>query len=302
MDYKKDNQTSGIRQPEDRTQGQLMAPKSSVTVLKSINDFDGMNHEIAQAFLFKKAEKLATALYLVTSFLSDNEPLKRNIREAGINIISDITSFGNTTMSDTVSSVKKVMSDIEKVVALLEISATAGFMSEMNLTILREEYLSLVQALGSRKKEGESGFVFGREFFSTRETSTNSFGQEEKTGVLYKGHLKDTPPSSSRMRGSTSSFVGATLSDNLNNKSQNQFSEVGKNTRPQKNTEDKESRREMIISLIQEKGELSIKDITTHFSTCGEKTIQRELAALVATNVLKKTGDRRWSRYSLFVL
>ena len=301
MDYKKDNQSFGIRQPEDKTQGQLMAPKSSVTVLKSITDFDGMNHEISQAFLCKKAEKLATALYLITSFLSDSEPLKWNIRKEGINILTDITSFGSTTMSDTVNSVKKVMSDIEKVIALLEISATAGFMSEMNLTILREEYLSLIQTLGAKKKEGESGFVFGREFFTARETPTISFGQqEEKTSVFYKGQIKDTPPSFSRKPESMPAIGEKNFSDNLY-KGHGGSSEVGKTISNPKASEDKQSRREMIISLIQEKGELSIKDITTHFSTCGEKTIQRELASLVTSNVLKKTGDRRWSRYSIFV-
>jgi len=30
-----------------------------------------------------------------------------------------------------------------------------------------------------------------------------------------------------------------------------------------------------------------------------EKTIQRELQALVATGAVKKEGERRWTRYSL---
>ena len=198
------------------------------------------------------------------------------------------------------------MSDIEKVVSLLEISATAGFMSEMNLTILKEEYLSLVQALGSRKKGGlEEGFVFGREFFSTRGTPRHLPNQEEKSEELSKGQVKDTGAqsvplpvvrtsdnsSSSRMRESSSLISGKPISDN------NSF--MGKTILETKKTVEKTSRREMIIALIKDKKEISIKDITNHFPDCGEKTIQRELAALVATNVLKKTGDRRWSKYSL---
>jgi hypothetical protein len=302
MEYKKEVQNN-IGQTEPKNQGQLVPSKNTVTVLKSVSDFDEINHEISYAFLCKKAEKLATALYLITGFLSDSEPLKWNIRESGLAVLTDVTSFGNTVVSETSQRVKKIMSDIEKVVSLLEISATAGFMSEMNLAILKEEYLSLVQALGSRKKGGlEEGFVFGREFFSTRGTPRHLPNPEEKSEELSKGQVKDTGVQS--VRSSSLSSEGRTevgcaspvvsgkpISDNN--------SSMWKTILETKKTVEKTSRREMIIALIKDKKEISIKDITNHFPDCGEKTIQRELAALVATNALKKTGDRRWSKYSL---
>ena len=42
-----------------------------------------------------------------------------------------------------------------------------------------------------------------------------------------------------------------------------------------------------------------IKDIVMSITGCSEKTIQRELSALVAQGVLKKIGEKRWSRYEL---
>jgi hypothetical protein len=304
MEFQKDTQQNNIGQAEAKNQGQLVPSKSTVTVLKSVSDFDEINHEISYAFLCKKAEKLATALYLITGFLSDNEPLKWNIREGGLSVLSDVTSFGNTAVSETSQRVKKIMSDIEKTISLLEISATAGFISEMNLTVLKEEYLSLVQALASRKKGGmEESFVFGREFFSTRGTI--------KKEEFYKGQLKDTSSSSS-VRPSALSSEGRTevgcVSSDISSSSRMREStsvsdaKVVSDTVGIKNETQKNSRKEVIIRLIKEKGEggeLSIKDITARFTDCGEKTIQRELAALVVSGVLKKTGDRRWSKYSL---
>lgn len=63
----------------------------------------------------------------------------------------------------------------------------------------------------------------------------------------------------------------------------------------------KNDRQVAIINTIKEKGELSIKDLTDVIQGCSEKTIQRELISLVTDGILYKTGERRWSRYSLAV-
>lgn len=63
--------------------------------------------------------------------------------------------------------------------------------------------------------------------------------------------------------------------------------------------ESKNDRQAVIINTISVKGELSIKDLSSVVKGCSEKTIQRELIALVEKGILNKTGERRWSRYSL---
>ena len=60
-----------------------------------------------------------------------------------------------------------------------------------------------------------------------------------------------------------------------------------------------ESRRTRILKLIKDNREVAIKDIVAYFPDVSEKTIQRELVYLSDSGVLKKTGERRWSRYSL---
>lgn len=59
------------------------------------------------------------------------------------------------------------------------------------------------------------------------------------------------------------------------------------------------ARRDSVLSIIREKGKASIKDISTKFRDVSEKTIQRELAALVSEGFVQKEGERRWSVYSL---
>ena len=65
---------------------------------------------------------------------------------------------------------------------------------------------------------------------------------------------------------------------------------------------DRVKRRELIIEYIKKHGEVNIKDIFSIqelSNSYSEKTIQRELIDLVERGVLKKRGERRWSKYSL---
>ncbi|HEY4500820.1 MAG TPA: hypothetical protein VJI70_00945 [Candidatus Paceibacterota bacterium] len=58
-------------------------------------------------------------------------------------------------------------------------------------------------------------------------------------------------------------------------------------------------RRDAVLSVIKDKKKASIKDISTLIRGVSEKTIQRELSALIASGVVLKQGERRWSTYSL---
>ena len=53
------------------------------------------------------------------------------------------------------------------------------------------------------------------------------------------------------------------------------------------------------MSLIKDKGRVSIKDITLVVRGVSEKTIQRELQGLIDAGRVAKLGERRWSTYSL---
>ncbi len=57
------------------------------------------------------------------------------------------------------------------------------------------------------------------------------------------------------------------------------------------------ARKESILNSIQGREAYSLSDIASKIRGVSEKTIQRDLLALVAEKVLKKTGERRWSRY-----
>lgn len=59
------------------------------------------------------------------------------------------------------------------------------------------------------------------------------------------------------------------------------------------------SRADAILSILKERGESSIGAVAAQLPTVSEKTVQRELTALVERGVVEKRGERRWSRYRI---
>ena len=61
----------------------------------------------------------------------------------------------------------------------------------------------------------------------------------------------------------------------------------------------KQGRREAVLSILRSKGPSHIKDISMLIRDVSEKTIQRELQALVDERRVTKEGKRRWTKYTL---
>ncbi len=61
----------------------------------------------------------------------------------------------------------------------------------------------------------------------------------------------------------------------------------------------KMDRKTAIVEVLKNRSNLTVKDVAQVVTGCSEKTIQRELIELVEKGVVKREGERRWSRYSL---
>lgn len=195
--------------------------------------------------LNKRPEKLASAIYLITSFFDDKEPLKWRLRTISTDLISE--------------SIRDKSSATREALSLFSLAKTAGLVSDTNYDILFRELSKLRDNI-----EKPLDFMF----------------------------VNDAPP------------IGEILP-------QQQISEPAKSIKDKTNEEKptlkefgavsvkKNSRQSVIVAILKRKKEVMIKDISPLISGCSEKTIQRELATMVQTGILKKIGEKRWSRYSL---
>jgi len=66
---------------------------------------------------------------------------------------------------------------------------------------------------------------------------------------------------------------------------------------PKMSNKNQSERMSLILNFIQKNKRASIKEIASVIKGCSEKTIQRELGALIEQGLVKKVGERRWSVY-----
>jgi predicted transcriptional regulator len=228
-------------------------------------------------YLYKKTERLVSALYLLSSFISDKEPVKWQMREAGVGLLSYSLSLSNRSSSERMLAYANFVSTGLKFLSFLEICSAGKIISEMNYNILKSEFESLIHTVESGEKLGDTkGLVFPDHFF-------------EISGGYQNENLnqKDSPS------------LSATVLSKGQSTMSNRMSDKQKPVRQNHPIEDKSNRQEIIIDLLKKNPGLGIKDFTSAISGCSEKTIQRELASMVSKGLIKKEGEKRWSRYSL---
>lgn len=252
-----------------------------------------MSHEAIFMTLSKRAEKIASAIYMVTDLVKENDPLKSRLRECAIELISDTRSMSYAFSGDIYFLIAKTINKSWEIVSLIEVSSSVGFISDMNASILKNVLIDLISSMRDKQRresfESISDMKIGESFSSQISLTKDLFEVEDED--IYKGqNIKDN--TSNKM---------SLIPNPKNDKHSNPRKVKNKNSYSLNNNigKQKTERRDEIISLIRDMGEVSIKDISIKFPDLSSKTIQRELASLVDQDILLKTGEKRWSKYSI---
>lgn len=283
-------------------------------------------------FLFKKTERITAACYILTGMFSDLEPLKWKLREASSCLITSVLSFREKTVIQVQELKNEFLVAVAKTLSFFELAYVVDLVSLMNLSIVRKELEGLQQivenkdrinlSLISRHFIGESFFgvpqdLFGASFsenkvavdgdkassFSEKESKVSSprlysvselerFAKEH--AELSKGQdaIKDTVLYE---KDNLSSSAFNMRRESMGKRQQNPIKQFKQSVSGKLNDE----RRKLILDVIKESGSAMIKDFSEVITGCSEKTIQRRLSDLVLSGVLRKEGERRWSKYYL---
>ncbi|MFA5934725.1 MAG: hypothetical protein WC827_02480 [Candidatus Paceibacterota bacterium] len=240
-------------------------------------------------FVFKKTEMIVTAVYLLTGLMSDNEPMKERVRELATELISNALNMSERVWGEEFFQ-KNILNTISEISVLFNIAESTKMVSKMNHDILALELQKLSDFLiTSTSNYSSAKIAFSPNIFSgdynyvpDKSYQNSSLNNQSSSSVnsqdFYKGQkdIKDTEK------------------DTVLNKMSPTKSEVG-----EKNIKDKNNRQDIIKSMLKSGVKLTIKDFAKNIKGCSEKTIQRELIAMVSSGVLKKEGERRWSKYFL---
>lgn len=218
--------------------------------------------DIRRVYIYKKAERLAKAIHLITPAFRTAPALRDRMDTIAVGLV-DAAILPPTAARDQMSRELLALSSV------LSIARTGGLLSAMNAELIAREAHQLLQEIATYEEprlfmdEAPSLAALAREAGAERSISTPTSPQQ------IARPQAPTPPRF--------------------NKGQSIGHIKDKNT----------DRREAIKSILASKGPSYIKDISTLIREVSEKTIQRELQALVDSGEIVKAGERRWTTYAL---
>lgn len=159
-----------------------------------------------------------------------------------------------------------VVADIFSLMSRVRLCTTAGFLIQTNSSILLAEYETLAERFSASVHPSPFASV---DDFAVPDVAPTQNLPERTPGLVGS---RQQPSAAKSTQG----------------QSKEQIKDISKGL---------EARAEKILAFVRENPQSSIKDIASVIRNCSEKTIQRELAVLIAHGLVKKIGERRWSVY-----
>jgi|GEM_PF-1655711 len=255
-------------------------------------------HEFSETFsvIALRAERIASAVFFISNFFKDSDPVGLSFKESSAELTGSV--FEN--VSDISMWKRGVLLIESKISSQLHTALIAGIISQESFTMLRKEIETVTRMI----KDLES--VFDNPSLRIGQKLSSIFANMNEESVLLQKatgirgddryQVSDRTEAARVLR---ETKPGISLPGSVYKKD----SDVLKSPAPRATSFSSGSvmndRKEAIVNVLKTNSNLTVKDFTAFIKDCSEKTIQRELVALVASGSVEKHGERRWTRYSL---
>jgi hypothetical protein len=221
--------------------------------------------------IYLRSERIAAAVFLLTSHIGHDEPLRSDVRSAGVHLVQNTIALAGELRASGSERVRDAHMSIREMISLVRFLGVAGYASAANVQLLVGALDELGQALVASERSALAEDVALRK----EDLMPRTARAPQNRGALRGG------PRSNRTQKRT------------------------RTVRPEGAIKDVETRgnvsnglrSERIIDILRAGGILGIKDIATNLPEYSEKMIQRELSVLVSDNRVRKIGLKRWSKY-----
>lgn len=255
-------------------------------------------------------QKITEALYRITDVFPDREPLKWYLRKEGLLIFRIFLKIEDSTIYERIKYIDKIERIIPHMISALELSSFGTFISRTNFEVLSREYNILLDFVKDKRDELvpdsikqlsvrpiEERMNDGNNKDDFKKEDNHSFSSRKFEEKNKKDPLLAEKRGENIMRQHFFQNVNKTHQDF---RASNGFDPVS-DIREEKDhfSSGFLDRKEKIISIIKERGEVSVSDVAFHFGGISEKTIQRDLVSLTDSGTIRKYGDKRWRRYVL---
>lgn len=220
---------------------------------------------------YRRAERIAEGVYLVTNHVSETEPARMRARELSAELLSCVLTLRSGFRTSGGNNVRTAHACIREMISMVRILAVSGNISFQNAATVGEALDDLGYFLSAAQ----------------RSTLAESMPLTKEDLTPKPRPLPHTPTSATD--------ISRTFTSPIKDKKER---DASKSTKGYK-VDEIRMRTESVIDILKNGGALNIKDISAHFPEYSEKTVQRALAALVKKGDVRFTGMKRWRKYSL---
>ena len=222
---------------------------------------------------YRRAERIAAAIHLLTNHIARDEPVRLKVRSGGADLLGKVLQLRDEMRATQSVNLHGLQSLIRELISLVRILAVSGFVSMQNANIMIEalDELGTYLTASQRSILAESVSLSREELMDIRST----YAQHANRAIK---DVKDT----------------TTVKDADTTSDKEKVSVNARQTEGQITL-----RGQSIMDVLRSGGSLGIRDISSNLPEYSEKMIQRELAGLITLGKVRKLGLKRWSKYAI---
>ena len=220
--------------------------------------------DIRRVYIYKKTERIAKAIHLISPAFTSSPAILTKVDAIAVALI-DGAILPPPQARPALSQQLLALSSI------LSLARSSGLLSSMNSDLISREAHTLLSEIAEYEEprlfldEAPTlAELFKASGHITSQKSEEDSGEPSKRQMTLKGQ----PSTKGHIKDNSESLP-------------------------------RSQRKEVILDVLEKKGRAYIKDISTVVRDISEKTIQRELVALIQEGRVRKAGDRRWTTYEL---
>jgi hypothetical protein len=248
---------------------------------------------VSSALLYKKIERIVVATTYILAQIKDNQTLRDEVQVINSQLLKDAIVLKDGFRASGQKKTSGLLGTLRMLMTYTDILRASRYISDSNLELLKAACGRVVTFVQSSEQSplaeahvlAEDLLGKGHEY--VREVSGEQ-GVERGVERAEKSvpYIDDVPV--------------PRISKPMSEVKQKQHA-GGARKAPAKQVytpKGNNERRGALLAVIDSRGAVTIRDLVSVVPDISEKTIQRELQAMIVDGLLKKEGDRRWTTYS----
>lgn len=239
---------------------------------------------VSSALLYKKIERIVVATTYIIAQIKDNQSLKAEVQSVTAQLLKDSIVLKDGFRLSGQSKTSSLLASLRVLMTYTDVLRASGYISDSNLELLKAACSRVVTFIqSSEQSQLSEAHVLSEDLVGKGHDSVRDIVDD----VVDKAAF--TAVTASQLSAQHTPVATKKMNQNVVQKLRQKTSYVPKGN---------DERRGALLAVIDSRGAVTIRDLVSVVPGISEKTIQRELQAMIVDGVLRKEGDRRWTTYS----